>query len=639
MSTALRILNVEANHKDALLTSRELQSAGYQPLCKRVATLEAFLAMLKPENWDIILAEYSLPKFNGLDALKAKHRLAPNVPFVFVSAEKDEEAIVSAMKAGANDYVLKRKLSRLGPVIDRELRNDSLPRALTPCEEQLQDGDVLFRSVIEKVSDLIIILNDEGMIRYCSPSVGRALGYLRNELIAKSGLNYLHPDQQPIAREALARRERSIQNFSLVACQIRHQDGTWRNFEGTVTNLLADPIVSGIVCNLRDVTQQRELQNQLSRAQRLESLGSLAGGIAHDLNNMLTPILLAADLLQGELAQADRKMILESLLTGANRAASTVHQLLSFAKGMRAEWEVAPVDELIRESAQLLRYGFPKSISIHTHLPKSIWPVRMGAAEFTQILMNLCVNARDAMPQGGHLNLSAENVTVEPNNAGMYPGVTPGRYVVFDVGDTGLGISPEVQKQIFDPFFTTKGSGGTGLGLPAACGILRGYDGFIRTYSEEGEGSRFVIYIPAVTTPEMANSEQISHTWPAGHGELVLVINDLGAIREILRATLEAHNYRVKTAVNGAVGLALYREHSAAVKLVIVDLASPSMDSQAIINAIRKLNPQARIILQSGFVSERNKSRIDAHSADVFLERPYATDELLHCVHDLLQRS
>lgn len=635
MDTPLRVLMVEADEKDALRTLRELRSAGYEPISKCVATLEAFLAVLEQDNWDVVLADYSIPGFNSPDALKAKRELIPDVPFVVVSAATEEETIVAAIKAGADDYVLKRNFSRLGPVIDRSLHDAAVRRVRKQDERTLQDRDDLFRSVIENVPNvLIVILDEDGSIRYCSPSVDRTLGYERDELTGKSVLDYLHPD----ARSVLTRPERDFPDIPLITCEIRHKDGSWRTLEGTVTNLLADPIVAGIVCNIHDVTQHREVQKQLSRSLRMASIGNLAAGIAHDLNNILTPIMVAAELLQDGLPQADRKTLLQGLVTGAKRATDVVQQLLSFAKGMRADREVARVVELIRETEQLLRFGFPKSICVHANLPDSVWPVLIGATEFTQVLMNLCVNARDAMPEGGRLSLSAANVTVGPQDAGMYPGVTPGQYVVLDIADTGVGISPELQKRIFDLYFTTKEStGGTGLGLSAICRILRDHGGFIKTYSEVGQGTRFAVYLPALTTPGAATSVPSPRSWPMGQGELVLVIDDQGAIREILRETLETHNYRVVTAADGVIGLSLYRERFADFDLVIVDLTGPVMDAQATIAAIRSLNPSARIILQSGFVSERSKSQSNSQLADAFLERPYAADELLHSVHELLQ--
>jgi CheY-like chemotaxis protein len=306
---------------------------------------------------------------------------------------------------------------------------------------------------------------------------------------------------------------------------------------------------------------------------------------------------------------------------------------------MQTDQGIGRIVELIRETEQLLRFGFPKSITVETTLPDSVWPVLIGATEFVQVLMNLCVNARDAMPDGGQLSLSVENVTVNPHDAGMYPGVHPGRYVVLNVVDTGVGIPPDILPRIFDTYFTTKGNvGGTGLGLSTTQGILQNHGGLIEVDSEVDVGTRFSVYIPAAASPETTTAEPSVRSGPTGQGELILVIDDEASIREVIKETLDAHNYRVVTAANGAIGLILYRDHVDDIDLVIVDLTTPVMDGQATITAIRNLNPKARIILQSGLASKCSLSPLNPHTADVFLEKPYATDALLQSVHDLLQR-
>ena len=632
MNAPLRVLMVEDRENDALLVLRELRCAGYEPHFKRVATRQEFLALLQQELWDVVLADYSLPQYSGLEALQAVRDLVPDLPFVVVSGTIGEEVAVAAMRAGADDFVLKHSLSRLGPVVDRELRDSAMRRARRIAEQKLQERDALFRSIIENVSDLVVILNREGKIRYHSPSVGRLLGYAPEELTGKCAVASLRPEQRAVALEALRNPNELLQTSPLISCEVKHKDGGWRILEGTATDLLADPIVRGIVCNFRDVTQQRQEQRQIARAQRMESLGNLAGGIAHDLNNMLTPILIAGEMLQEDLSKDDRRALLEGLNTGAHRAADVVQQLLSFARGMRNEEGTAQVAELVRETERLLRFGLPKSISITTSLPDSLWSAAINPTELTQVLINLCVNARDAMQaQGGRLSLSAANVVLAADDLGTFSDAKPGKYVVVNVVDTGNGIPREIQERIYDPFFTTKGKqGGTGLGLSTTSSIVQEHNGFIRLYSEVGQGTRFAVYLPANLPVDV--SEPHDRTFPTGNGQWVLAIVDQAGIREIVREMLEAHNYRVVTAADGAVGVVLYRDHAVAFDGVIVDLSLPPMNAEGTISAIRRLNPRARILLQSGLVSDRDQA------ADAFLEKPYTTGELLQSVHDLLQR-
>lgn len=639
ISTPLQLLIVENREHRAVWMLSELRRAGYEPVSQRVSTREMFIAQLKQHAWDVALVNCSIPLFSTANAIDAARSLHFDLPFVVVAGAIGEEAAVSAIKAGASDYVCERNLSQLGQVIDRALIDAELRRERKRTRKKLAERDALFRAVLENVSDLIVILDREGFIRYQSPSVSRVLGYGPDELIGKPGLDYLHHAERTAAIDALTHPAQLLQDVVLINCQVKNEEGGWCDLEGTATNLLAHPTVDGIVLNLRDVTERRRTQRQRALAQRMESIGNLAGGIAHDLNNLLTPILVASEMLQEELPEADREILLHGLKNGAQRATEVVHRLLSFARGMQTDQGIGHVVDLIRETEPLLRFGFPKSITVQTTLPDSVWPVRIGATEFVQLLMNLCVNARDAMPDGGRLCLSVENVAVEPRDAGITPGIPPGRYVVLNVVDSGVGIPLDIQQRIFDPYFTTKGNqGGTGLGLSTTQEILKSHGGLIQVDSVVGAGTRFAVYIPAVASPETTAAELSIPFSPTGQGELILVIGNEASMREVLKETLEAHNYRVVTASDGPIGLLLYRGHAQDIDLVIVELTTPIMDDQATITEIRDVNPKARILLHSALVSKCCLSLLNPHTADVFLKKPCTTDELLNGVHDLLQR-
>lgn len=639
ISTPLQVLIVENREDRAVRMLSELRRAGYEPISQCVSTREKFLVQLKRRAWDVALLNCSIPQFSTANAIDAARSLNSDLPFVIVAGAIGEEAAVSAIKAGASGYVREGNLSQLGSVIDRALLDVEVQRERNKARKKLRERDSLFRSVLENVSDLIVIVDRNGVIRYQSPSVGRVLGYGSDELLGTPALDCVHPNERSAAIEALTHPEQTLRDVPLFNCQVKSKDGSWFDLEGTATNLLDDQAVSGIVCNFRDVTERRRTQRQRALAQRMESIGNLAGGIAHDLNNLLTPILVASEMLQEELSDPDREILLHGLKSGAQRAAGVVNRLLSFARGMQSDQEIGQIVELIRETVQLLRFGFPKSISIQSALPDSVWPVQIGASEFVQLLMNLCVNARDAMPEGGHLSLSVENVEVEPSDSRMYRGVLPGRYVVLNVVDSGAGIPLDVQQRIFDPYFTTKvDEGGTGLGLSTSQEVLKDHGGVITVESELGVGSRFDVYIPAVASPESIAATAGAPTWPTGHGELILVIDNKASIREVLKETLEAHHYRVVTASDAASGLLLYRDNAEDIDLVIVQLTAPIMYGQATIDAIRRRNPQARIILQSALMSKTGMSLLDSHTADVFLEKPYSTRQLLQSVHELLQR-
>lgn len=639
ISTPLQVLIVENREDSALRMLSELRRAGYEPESQCVTTREAFLTQLKQRTWDVALINCCIPHFSTANAIDAARSLDSDLPFVIVAAVIGEEAAVSAIKAGASDYVHEGNISQLGQVIYRTLLDVELQRERKNGRKKLRERDALFRCVLENVSDLIVIIDQEGLIRYQSPSVSRVLGYEPDELIGRSGLDYLHPDKRAAATEAMSDPKQRLKDVAVVNCQVKNKYGGWCDLEGTATNLLGYPAVGGIVFNLLDVTEQRRSKRQRALARRMESIGNLAGGIAHDLNNLLTPILVAAEMLREQLPESDREILLRALNSGAQRAADVVNRLLSFARGMQTEQEIGQIVELIRETEQLLWFGFPKSITIQSTLPDSVWHVQIGGTEFVQLLMNLCVNARDAMPDGGRLNVSIENVEVEARDARMYRGVPPGRYVVLNVVDTGIGISPDVEEHIFEPYFTTKGQErGTGLGLSNTREIVKNHGGWIKVESEVGLGSRFTVYLPAAAAPETVVAEPSVSPSPAGNGELILVIDNKASIREILKETLEAHHYQVLTASDGITGLVLYRDAAEDIDLVILQLTTPAIYGQATIAAIREINPQARIILQSALMSKSSMSRLQPQGADVFLEKPYSTGELLQNVHELLQR-
>jgi nitrogen-specific signal transduction histidine kinase len=310
-----------------------------------------------------------------------------------------------------------------------------------------------------------------------------------------------------------------------------------------------------------DVTEKKRMESQFLRAQRMESIGTLAGGIAHDLNNVLSPILMAIDMLQLKATDESSKRWLDVLRTNAERGANMVRQVLSFARGVEGERVALQPKHLIKEIVKILRETLPKSIEINFHLADDLWIVSADATQIHQVLMNLCVNARDAMPEGGSISIKAENVFVDENYARMHIEAKAGRFVVISVADTGPGMTQEIQSRIFEPFFTTKEmTKGTGLGLSTALTIVKSHGGFINVYSELHKGSQFAVYLPSLATPGSADAAAARTDLPLGHGELILVVDDEESIREITRGTLETFGYTVLTAGDGTEALALYAD-------------------------------------------------------------------------------
>ncbi|WP_138502508.1 response regulator [Nostoc sp. PA-18-2419] len=386
-----------------------------------------------------------------------------------------------------------------------------------------------------------------------------------------------------------------------------------------------------------DITDKKHLEAQLFRAQRLESIGTLASGIAHDLNNILTPILAGAQLLPLKFPDADERThhLLEILEINAKRGADLVKQVLSFARGVEGKRITLQLKHLIMEVAKILKETFPKSIEISTDIPQDLWMVSGDSTQLHQVLMNLCVNARDAMPNGGSLTISGQNLFIDENYARMNLEAKVGAYTVITVSDTGVGIPGEILDRIFEPFYTTKDVGqGTGLGLSTVLGIIKTHGGFINVYSEPGSGTSFKVYLPAVGGMETFTPEDsIPQT---GHGELILVVDDEVAIQEVTKSSLETYNYKTLVASDGIEAIALYAKNADKINAVLIDIMLPSLDGLTAIRTLKKINPQVKIIATSGLMSKRKLSTVTGIGVNTFLSKPYTIKELLLCLQKVL---
>jgi signal transduction histidine kinase/ActR/RegA family two-component response regulator len=380
-----------------------------------------------------------------------------------------------------------------------------------------------------------------------------------------------------------------------------------------------------------DITERRKVEQQFFRAQRMESLGTLAGGIAHDLNNLLAPITMGVDLLSRLTPDPKSVAILESMQRSAKRGADLVKQVLSFARGVEGTRTSQRVEPILREVESMARNTFPRNITIELKIKSELWPVVADATQLNQVLLNLCVNARDAMPEGGRLELSAYNVEIDLQTAALNRALTPGRYVVLQVTDNGAGIPQAIIDRIFEPFFTTKEVGkGTGLGLSTVLSIVRSHGGSVNVYSEPNKGSAFKVYLPA--QPELA-AEGGAHgapdKFPRGNGELILVVDDEASIQDVVRQALETFGYRVATAGDGAEAVALFAQHQSEISLVLTDMMMPVMDGLALIAALRRIDPHIRIVAGSGLNANGNVSRALNLGVNHFLAKPYAVDVML----------
>lgn len=636
MKKKLHALIIEDSEDDAELLVRDLGRAGFDVTHQRVDAPSGLNAALDAQAWDIIFCDYSMPHFNGTDALYLMKGKNLDVPFIFVSGTMGEDAAVSAIQAGAYDYVMKGNMKRLAPAVTRALREAELHRERKQSEDRLRESEEQFRLIAENITDLIAVLDLEGRRLYSSPSYGRILGDVES-LRGTDSFQEIHPDDRERVREIFRETVRTgtgqRAEFRFVTRDgavrfIESQGSVIRNERGEADKIV---VVS------RDITEKRKLELQFLRSQRMESIGTLAGGIAHDLNNVLSPITMALDILRRRFPDSDSKPILDTLQSSAHRGASMIRQVLAFARGVEGERMILQPAHLLEEVGKIAADTFPKSIQVRTDIGRSLWTVTGDPTQIHQVLLNLCVNARDAMPNGGVLKMGAENVKLDEQYARMHVDAKAGDYVAMQVSDTGMGIPAGVIDKIFDPFFTTKEVGkGTGLGLSTVLAIVRSHGGFINVYSEPGQGTVFTVYLPGQSKQGPSADVADRTVLPEGEGELILVIDDEASIREITKETLETYGYEVITANDGAEGVALYSEHKRRVKAVLTDMMMPYMDGEATIRALQKINPGVKIIMASGLTTNGKTLEASHRSVHSFLTKPYTAEKLLKTLRDVL---
>ena len=501
------------------------------------------------------------------------------------------------------------------------------------AEEQNREQAAL----LDQAQDAILVRDLEQNILFWNKGAEKIYGWSAAEAIGKKAEGLLYKEH---SRQFDAARQAIIQGgeWQGEMHQVR-RDGSEIIVESRWT-LVRDEQgqpKSILVINT-DITAKKHMESQFLRTQRMESIGTLAGGIAHDLNNVLSPILMAIDMLQLRSTDEASKKWFEVLRANAERGGNMVRQVLSFARGVEGERVALQPKHLIKEIVKILRETLPKSIEINFKIPDNLWIISADATQVHQVLMNLCVNARDAMPEGGSISIEAENVFVDENYARMHIEAKAGRFVLITVSDTGPGMTPEIQSRIFEPFFTTKEmTKGTGLGLSTALSIVKSHGGFINAYSELHRGSQFSIYLPALDTSEAIEAGALQTDLPLGKGELILVVDDEESIREITKGTLETFGYNVLTASDGTEALAIYADKKNEIAVVLTDMVMPFMDGPATIRALQRMNRNVRIIAASGLGTAQRAGEGVLEGVSVFLTKPYTAEKLLKTLAQILQ--
>jgi PAS domain S-box-containing protein len=512
--------------------------------------------------------------------------------------------------------------------------NEDLKTEITEhrrAEEQIRDQ----ASLLDKAQDAIGVRDLEHRLIYWNKGAQRLYGWMAEEVIGKNADELLYKEESSRLIEA---KKNVIEKGEWIGelYQIT-KDGKEIIVESRWTLVHDDEgKPKSILIINTDITERKKLESLLLRSQRMESIGTLAGGISHDINNVLTPIMLASQVLKEKFSDKESQKLLNIIEKSTQRGASLVKQVMSFARGVDGEHTALQVTHLIYEIKKIAEETFPRSIEIRIGISKDTWFISGNATQLHQVLMNLCVNARDAMSNGGILYISTENFLVDESYTKMNTEARIGPYMVITVSDTGTGIPPSILDRIFEPFFTTKEPDkGTGLGLSTVLAIVKSHRGFIRVNSEVGKGTTFKIYLPAIKTVKTQKVEEQQHELPSGHGELILVIDDETQIRESTRVMLETYGYRVITANDGAEAIAVYAQSVEEIKIVLMDMMMPIMDGSASIRALRKIKPQIKIIAVSG-LAEKDKLKNVADYTNAFLPKPYTAERLMETIHEVL---
>lgn len=506
------------------------------------------------------------------------------------------------------------------------------------AEEKL----LLQSAALAAAANSIIITDAAGTILWANEAFSRMTGYPREEAVGQTPRMLKSGRKDASYYEKLWTTIKRGEVWHDVITD-RRKDGGLIDVEFTITPVAdAAGQVTHFVAITQDVTEKLLMEKQLLRSQRMESIGLLAGGVAHDLNNILTPISIAVEMLKEELPRADRIELAETLEHNCRRGAEIIRQVLTFARGVDGERVLVQLRHLVKEMVRIAAETFPRNVVLQADVPRDLWPTLGDATQLHQVLLNLCVNARDALMGGGRIEISGANVTLARERTFMEQTVPPGRYTYLCVADTGPGIPLNVAERVFEPFFTTKPDGeGTGLGLSSALGIVRSHHGLLELDPRPGKGARFHLYLPAAESPAAGGEPAVEPPGPTGRGETVLLVDDEPGIITVAGSLLRQSGYEVLTAGNGVEAVSRFVEQRGRIALVLTDVMMPLMDGVALARALRSIDPEVKIIGTSGFVGDaNNRVKMDdlrRLGVTKIIKKPFQRRELLTVLAAILR--
>ncbi|HEV7925941.1 MAG TPA: response regulator [Verrucomicrobiae bacterium] len=642
MKSPLHILHLEDDPNDAALVRSTLESAGIACANICVQNHDEFVAALERGGIDLVLSDYSLPAYDGMSALKIVHANWPAIPLIFVSATLGEEKAVDSLKNGATDYVLKDRLARLAPAVRRAMQEVEEREEKRRTQEALQETEQRFRIIFNHSPLGIALVSAEGRPILTNAALQRMLGYTGEELSRMHFHDFTHPEDR--ARDTNNYHQLmqgALKDYQLEKRYIR-KDGqvVWTRISVSVAHESAGRADFAIKM-VEDITERRNLEAKFVEAQKMEVIGQLAGGVAHDFNNILAVIMGYCELMTEKLASdAELTGNLETIRSAAGRACGLTRQLLIFSRKQTVQLAVLDLNDVLKDLDKMLRRLIDENIELVIVPGKNIGRVKADSGHVGQVLMNLVVNARDAMPNGGKLTIETHNARLDEDYALTHTGVLAGEYVMFNVSDTGTGMSDEVKARLFEAFFTTKPKGkGTGLGLATCQTIVQQSGGHIEVESERGKGTTFKIYFPLVDLPlEVAIRSDQTGPLPRGT-ETLLVVEDDPSVRHLARNVLEAQGYDVLTANNGQDALHTARDHKGSpIRLVVSDVIMPLMGGRVMAEWLKTADSNLKILFTSGYTDDALSKHGVLEPGIEFLPKPYTPATLARKVREMLDK-